>query len=63
MSDLIETKNRTLEETAALFDGQDATQHIVDAAHHDVVRVAMEEQRGEKKDHSIHEVDHDSTEK
>jgi hypothetical protein len=50
-----------LEETAALFDGQDATQQIVAAAHHDLV--AMEEQRGEKKDHSIHEVENESTEK
>ncbi len=25
---VVETKNRTLEETAALFDGEEATQHI-----------------------------------
>ncbi|KAF7291133.1 Lactose permease [Mycena indigotica] len=29
---VIETKNRTLEETAALFDGEDATEQIADAA-------------------------------
>jgi hypothetical protein len=32
---VIETKNRTLEETAALFDGEDATEKIgATAAHH-----------------------------
>ncbi|KAJ7610394.1 hypothetical protein FB45DRAFT_761363, partial [Roridomyces roridus] len=29
---VIETKNRTLEETAAMFNGTDAAEHIVDAA-------------------------------
>lgn len=31
-ADVIETKNRTLEETAALFDGTDATEQIVATA-------------------------------
>ncbi|TFK38070.1 hexose transporter [Crucibulum laeve] len=30
---IVETKNRTLEETAALFDGEDAVQHVAGAAH------------------------------
>jgi MFS family permease len=31
---IVETRNRTLEETAALFDGEDAVQEIQAAAHH-----------------------------
>jgi sugar porter (SP) family MFS transporter len=31
---IVETKNRTLEETAALFDGEEAVEHITAAAHH-----------------------------
>jgi len=31
---VIETKNRTLEETAALFDGDEATENLVNAATH-----------------------------
>jgi hypothetical protein len=31
-SDLVETKNHTLEETAAIFDGELATEKIVDSA-------------------------------
>jgi hypothetical protein len=31
-SDLVETKNHTLEETAAIFDGKLATEKIVDSA-------------------------------
>ena len=29
---VIETKNRTLEETAALFDGEDATNNLIQAS-------------------------------
>ena len=32
-SDVVETKNRSLEETAAMFDGDEATQQISGAAH------------------------------
>lgn len=33
---VIETKNRSLEETAALFDGEDATDQIANVAHNKV---------------------------
>ena len=33
-TDVIETKNRTLEETAALFDGEDAVEQLAGAAGH-----------------------------
>lgn len=32
-SDIIETKNRSLEETAAMFDGEEATEQIAGIAH------------------------------
>lgn len=42
----METKNRTLEETAALFDGEDAIDQIKHkAAAHDVHEDALQEKR------------------
>ena len=41
---IIETKNRTLEETAALFDGNEATQQIAqEAAFHAGLRIENED--------------------
>jgi sugar porter (SP) family MFS transporter len=46
---VIETKNRTLEETAALFDGDEAAEQIAAAAHH------VEGEKDEKSSNSFHE--------
>jgi len=49
---VIETKNRTLEETAALFDGDEATEQIQAAAH---ARQLENEIVDEKSSGSYHE--------
>ena len=50
---VIETKNRTLEETAALFDGEEATEFVI--AHHGAgVTSEKESEKGSDIEHITH---------
>ncbi len=49
---IIETKNRTLEETAALFDGDGAAQHLHSGA---VADLSPSTEKDEKSSGSLHE--------
>lgn len=47
---VVETKNRSLEETAALFDGNEALEKITNAAHHAIGDVKQDSFEEKNKD-------------
>lgn len=55
---LIETKNRTLEETAALFDGEDAMEQIVHTAEDNAVNAIDIREDDDKGSRSSYVPDH-----
>lgn len=46
---VVETKGRSLEETAALFDGEDAVRQLTERAHAEAVGEGQEKESEEKK--------------